>query len=59
MFKGIKPIRYAGREVLPLMRVGDTWKVYLPPAKAYGERAPRAIGPNQALVFDIQLVSIK
>lgn len=47
------------REILPLMRVGDTWKVYLPPEKAYGERAPRAIGPNQALVFDIQLVSIK
>lgn len=47
------------REILPLMRVGDLWKVYLPPEKAYGDRAPRAIGPNQALVFDIQLVSIK
>lgn len=47
------------REILPLMRVGDTWKVYLPPEKAYGDRAPRAIGPNQALVFEIQLVSIK
>lgn len=47
------------REILPLMRVGDTWKVYLPPDKAYGDRAPRQIGPNQALVFDIQLVSIK
>jgi FKBP-type peptidyl-prolyl cis-trans isomerase len=41
------------------MRVGDRWKVVIPPQLAYGEygQLPR-IGPNEALVFDIQLLSI-
>jgi FKBP-type peptidyl-prolyl cis-trans isomerase FklB len=48
------------QEVLPLMKVGDTWQVFLPPEKAYGaDRAPRAIGPNQALQFEIKLIDVK
>jgi FKBP-type peptidyl-prolyl cis-trans isomerase FklB len=46
-------------EILPLMRVGDEWQVFLPPAKAYGERGPRGIGPNQALQFQIKLLDVK
>jgi len=47
------------RDVFPRMHVGDRWKVVIPPQLAYGERGelPR-IGPNEALVFDIQLLSI-
>jgi FKBP-type peptidyl-prolyl cis-trans isomerase FklB len=46
--------------VIPHMHVGDRWKVVIPPQLAYGERGalPR-IGPNQALVFDIELLDIK
>lgn len=46
--------------VIPRMHVGDRWKVVIPPALAYGKDGllPR-IGPNQALVFDIQLLDIK
>ncbi|RUL79856.1 FKBP-type peptidyl-prolyl cis-trans isomerase [Dyella choica] len=46
--------------VIPHMHVGDRWKVVIPPALAYGEQGalPR-IGPNQALVFDIELLDIK
>jgi FKBP-type peptidyl-prolyl cis-trans isomerase FklB len=46
--------------VIPRMHVGDRWKVIIPPALAYGEQGalPR-IGPNQALVFDIELLDIK
>ncbi|MCB1636338.1 MAG: FKBP-type peptidyl-prolyl cis-trans isomerase, partial [Xanthomonadales bacterium] len=47
------------QEVLPLMRVGDQWQVFLPPEMAYGDKGPRPIGPNQALIFDIKLISIK
>lgn len=46
------------QEVLPLMRVGDQWQIFLPPDMAYGERGPRPIGPNQALIFDIKLVEV-
>ncbi|RDS86925.1 FKBP-type peptidyl-prolyl cis-trans isomerase [Dyella psychrodurans] len=46
--------------VIPRMHVGDRWKVVIPPQLAYGEQGalPR-IGPNQALVFDIELLDIK
>jgi FKBP-type peptidyl-prolyl cis-trans isomerase len=48
------------QEVIPRMHVGDKWKVVIPPAQAYGERGelPR-IGPNEALVFDLELIDIK
>ena len=48
------------QEVLQLMKVGAKWKVYIPAALAYGERgAGPNIGPNEALVFDIELIDIK
>jgi FKBP-type peptidyl-prolyl cis-trans isomerase FklB len=48
------------QDVVPRMRVGDKWKVIIPPQLAYGERGelPR-IGPNEALVFEIELLEIK
>ncbi|MBB3227404.1 FKBP-type peptidyl-prolyl cis-trans isomerase [Luteibacter sp. Sphag1AF] len=48
------------QDVIPRMRVGDKWKVIIPPQLAYGERGelPR-IGPNEALVFEIELLEIK
>jgi len=42
------------------MHVGDRWRVVIPPQLAYGEHGalPR-IGPNEALVFEIELLDIK
>jgi FKBP-type peptidyl-prolyl cis-trans isomerase FklB len=48
------------RDVIPRMRVGDRWKVVIPPQLAYGkEGALPRIGPNEALVFEIELLAIK
>lgn len=48
------------QEVLPLMPVGSKWKVWIPPELGYGPRgAGQQIGPNQALIFDIELLKIK
>ena len=48
------------QEVLPLMKEGSKWQVYIPSELAYGERgAGNAIGPNEALIFDIELLSVK
>lgn len=47
------------QEVLPLMKPGAMWQVYVPPELAYGVRGQRPVGPNEALVFDINLVEVK
>jgi FKBP-type peptidyl-prolyl cis-trans isomerase FklB len=46
-------------EILPLMKTGSKWQVALPAELAYGARGfPPKIGPNCALVFDMELVSV-
>ncbi len=47
------------QEVLPLMRVGSRWLVTIPPDLAYGVNgAGSAIGPNETLIFEIELLEI-
>jgi FKBP-type peptidyl-prolyl cis-trans isomerase FklB len=47
-------------EALQLMPVGSKWELYIPSDLAYGENgAGQMIGPNAALVFEIELLSIK
>ncbi len=47
-------------EALQLMKEGSTWQVFVPSDLAYGERgAGNVIGPNQTLIFQIELVSIE
>lgn len=46
-------------EVLPHMKTGSTWLVYIGPELAYGERGiPGTIPPNSVLVFKIQLLKV-
>ena len=47
------------REVLAMMPSGARWEVYLPPEKAFGNDPRSPVGPSQALVFDIKLVSVR
>lgn len=47
-------------EALPMMTPGSKWKIYVPPQLAYeNKRAGQIIEPNSALIFDIELVSVK
>lgn len=47
-------------EALQLMHEGDKWTIYVPAKLAYGEQgAGAAIGPNETLIFDVELVSVK
>ena len=47
-------------EALQLMQVGDKWKLFVPSDLAYGERgAGGAIGPNQTLIFEIELLGVR
>lgn len=48
------------QQILPLMPVGAKWKVVIPPELAYGEHGSGGkIGPNETLVFEIELIEIK
>ena len=48
------------QEALTMMKVGDKWRIVLPPELAYGERGAGAvIGPNQTLMFEVELLDIE
>ena len=48
------------QEALPLMSEGSKWQLYIPTDLAYGERgAGAAIGPNETLIFDVELISVQ
>lgn len=47
-------------EALKLMKVGSTWELYIPANLAYGAQGvPPVIGPNQTLIFKVELLGIK
>lgn len=47
-------------EALQLMPVGSKWQLFIPPDLAYGARgAGGDIGPNETLIFEIELLSIE
>ena len=48
------------RMALLNMVEGDIWEIVIPPELAYGSSgAGQMIGPNQTLIFDIELLEIK
>jgi len=46
------------KEGLQLMPVGGKYRFFIPAKLAYGERGVGKIGPNSALIFDVELLSI-
>lgn len=47
------------RAALLQMPTGSRWEVTLPPDQAYGNTPQSPIGPNQAVIFDVKVVSVK
>lgn len=53
------------QEALQKMKVGDKWMLFIPPHLAYGERGvpgpngEPTIGPNEVLVFEVELLEIQ
>jgi len=40
------------------MKEGGKWELYLPADLAYGQNGPPSIGPNQVLIFTIELLEV-
>lgn len=56
---GVSQVIPGWTEALQLMSPGARWMLYIPPALAYGENgAGGVIGPNQALIFEVELIEI-
>lgn len=56
---GVNKVIKGWTEALQLMKEGAKWQVYIPSKLAYGENgAGNAIGPNETLIFDIELIKV-
>lgn len=56
---GVNEVIVGWTEALKLMPVGSKWEVVIPPELAYGDAgAGDMIGPNAALIFEIELLAI-
>ena len=42
------------------MPVGSKWQIFIPPPLAYGARGLKgSIGPNETLIFEVDLLAVK
>lgn len=45
-------------EALQLMPTGSKWQLYIPANLAYGPNGNRSIGPNETLLFEVELLEV-
>jgi len=46
-------------EALQLMPTGSKWQLYIPSDLAYGRNGNRSIGPNETLLFEVELLEVE
>lgn len=45
-------------EALQMMSAGSKWRLFIPSELAYGAQGAGPIGPNQTLIFDVELLKV-
>jgi FKBP-type peptidyl-prolyl cis-trans isomerase FklB len=56
---GVTQVIQGWVEALQLMPVGSKWRLFIPSQLAYGSRGAGSIPPHAALIFDVELLTIK
>ena len=46
------------QQALPLMKTGALWEIYIPSELAYGATGAGTIGPDETLIFEIELIEV-
>ena len=46
------------QQALPMMKTGALWQLYIPANLAYGSAGQGVIGPDEALVFEVELIEV-
>jgi FKBP-type peptidyl-prolyl cis-trans isomerase len=48
-------------EALQRMKVGDKWRLFIPPGLGYGEQGSQMgdVGPNELMIFDFELLEVR
>lgn len=55
---GVSQVIAGWTEALQMMKPGDKWRLFIPYNLAYGESGSGPIGPFEALIFDVELLSV-
>lgn len=55
----VRELREGLQEAVTLMNAGARWEVVVPPELAYGELGKGDIGPNETLLYEIELLNIQ
>ena len=46
------------QQALPMMKTGALWQLYIPANLAYGSAGQGVIGPDEALIFEVELIEV-
>jgi FKBP-type peptidyl-prolyl cis-trans isomerase len=55
---GLGSITQGWAEALQMMKPGDRWQLFVPSSLAYGKDGAPGIGPDETIIYDLELVSI-
>ncbi len=46
------------QDALQMMKPGGKWRLFVPSSLAYGSDGSPTAGPNETLIYDLELVSV-